>query len=480
MESADPCGQLYFIAGELYLAPEHPFHARASEWLGRNAPRTHETATPRSAEDEDLYEEESEGHEARQQARVLARELLQVLVPCGDQFCRFVEGAAQIRVDLVGPLPTAQLIMEAAVQGKGEQQILRELGGSEALLVAVPMDETLPRTVGLDPDEAFLLTRLESPLTLGNLLNQLEVPRTKTLERLRRLQALDLVRSKPGTGRGVEEASVGAQLMQRLEQRIGESLTRDPLILGVEEHRQLLGGLMRRLGEMTYFDLLGVGPQSTVEEVHRAFMELGRMVHPSHGERLGLTGGEAGLRLLFERATEAYFTLSDADRRIRYVHEVEPATKQRVHETPNEERVEELKLVARKNFELAQRKAERRELHAAIQLLEQAVKVDHQPEYYELLADCQIENPKWYDRAAVNYTKAARLRPGDASLRLRLGRVYERLGNPGRAREHFHAALTLDPELSEAKSALQRVGGPVKRPARPGLFERLRSMLTGE
>ena len=229
------------------------------------------------------------------------------------------------------------------------------------------------------------------------------------------------------------------------------------------------------MGEITFFELLAVTPLSTDSEVHTAFFELGRLVHPSHTKRLGLEGKEGAFRLLFERATEAYLTLSDSERKLAYLREVGPAGQQVAEGQSHEKRDQEKQEVARTAYERALALIERQDFYGAIQLLEQAVRVNPQAEYLTLLADCQAENPQWLDRAIFNYQKALRARPADPSIQARLGYAHERRGEYLAARSAYEAALEVAPEMQSAQAGLLRLGGnPDQEHKAGGLADRLR------
>lgn len=481
LDSADIRGQLFFVGGDLYISPEHPFETAANDWssslraIQRRADEKSESEQG-AAEAHEPGPTSQASAEARLATKRLITELTDLLYPCARESCHFVDGAGQIRLDLIGPLPTARLIMEAAVHGEDESGLLRQLGGGAATLVAVSEAEAGPRGFELDPQEAFLLSRLEKPLSVVDLVQQLNVGRLESLQSLSRLLAVGLIRAESGsTGAPTEARSFGSELVHRLSERIADSLEKEPVTLGPDEHRELLGNLLGRMGEMTYFELLAVSPQSGVEEVHRAFMELGRLVHPSHAERLSLAGGVGALGLLLERATEAYFTLSDSERRAEYFERVGPLQISDEDSATAEERQEEMQSVARRNFQLARNLADRQEFHAAIQLLEQAVKASPESEYLALLAECQAYNPRWLDRAIQNLSKAVELRPDDGSLRLRLGNLLERRGDVSGARQEYEIALEKGPEVMAASEALNRLGSGKKLVERKSLWQTLRS-----
>ena len=61
---------------------------------------------------------------------------------------------------------------------------------------------------------------------------------------------------------------------------------------------------------MTYYDILGMTPDATVEDIRIAWLRLAKRLHPDNQE----TGNEEK----FKRAKEAYEVLSDYDKRAEY------------------------------------------------------------------------------------------------------------------------------------------------------------------
>lgn len=472
ISSGQTTQNLFFIGGDLYLAPEHPVFRTVETWL-REMSTVEGSGTAEEGED-------SAGGTEALSFRKIADQILDLAGSPEVMEVSFVQGAGQIRIDLAGPLPTSQLVMESAVRGRDETALLRQLGGEKCMLQATSSGGALGPGLELDPQEAFLLSRLDHPTAVGELLTQLDLGRQETLERICRLRAMALVAATDKAEPAVSERDPNRVLIDRLAGRIAQSLEDEPIVIDVDQHRELLRNLFSRFGGMTHFELLAVSLHSSDEEVHKAFIELGRMLHPNNAARLGLTGKEGVLAVLFERATEAYLTLSDPDRKVRYSQEIGPVGDVAPSALTEAQRHQEQQALARKQYETALGLAERLEYHSAIQLLEQAAKADPQPEYYALLGDCQAENPQWLDRAAFNYKRAVELQPGDPSLQVKLGHVYERRGDVRRAQEAYAAALEVAPQMEQAQAGLMRVTPSRREGARSSLGERLRSFLRGD
>lgn len=251
---------------------------------------------------------------------------------------------------------------------------------------------------------------------------------------------------------------LSARRLERFSARIAASLEERPLELPADEHRQRIGELLAGLAERNFFDLLGVEAMAEEAEIHRAYTELARLVHPSHTEELSVKGGAPALEVIFERATEAYLTLSDPDLKARYRQRLE-ATGWRPEAPSGLVRDEERRREARREFLIAERLAADSRFHDAVQLLEQTVRMDRQPRYLGLLGHCLGQNPHWTQQAINCYVEAVEADPHVADYRRELGLLFERAGAPARARDHLEAALELDPTDETVIEALARLPG---------------------
>src|SRR5688572_15755007 len=63
---------------------------------------------------------------------------------------------------------------------------------------------------------------------------------------------------------------------------------------------------------MDFYAVLGLAPGASATDIKRAYRRLSRRYHP------GINPGDRAAAALFQRITEAYETLADADRRRRY------------------------------------------------------------------------------------------------------------------------------------------------------------------
>ncbi len=246
-------------------------------------------------------------------------------------------------------------------------------------------------------------------------------------------------------------------LIRKFSDRIVASLKERPIKLDAKEHRRQLADLLARVGELNNYQLLELTEDATGDEVYDAYVEIARLVHPSHVPRLQLEGLAAGPELLFERATLAYMTLSDETRRLAYHVEIGLASATSGPVPVGEQRKEEERKVAERNYQMARRLAEEHEYFNAIEVLRSTVRMVPKGEYYRLLARCENENPKWRRKAIQSYIKAIELNPADDESRLELAELYEHEGNVPMARREYLALLERVPGHPDAVDALKRL-----------------------
>lgn len=426
--------RLYFRRGELYLPGAHPLAVLLKPRLRAPGERTG------LGEDSELVG--LLGRIARTVATWNGTEIL------------FHEGEEHLPRGLLGPFPTSLVVMEQAVAAVAASELRRRLGGDPVRLRAVRTDPGLLEVAALTRRELELLQRLgRDAVPLGQLLSEGEGE--EILTRLARLEAVGLLERLPA-GRPTPQ-DVSGNIVRRFAERVARHLEEHPVDLAPQEHRERLADLIARLGEMSHYDLLGLPVDVTGDEIHDAFDRLARLVHPLHADPLGLVGREGALELLFERATEAYLTLTDPRRRAEYDREHGLTAPK----PPKEERSEEKRELARRYYQRAAEMAEAEDYGAVVDLLREAVRSDPRPEYYALMGLVQAKNPNWQRHAAESLERARRGGlTRDLEIDCTLAEVYEELGRTEEAAALFQTVLEYIPGEPRAEKGLERVGGP--------------------
>lgn len=216
--------------------------------------------------------------------------------------------------------------------------------------------------------------------------------------------------------------------LRLFSERIARRLADRPLDLDPSSHQQRVAGLLRQAGDTSFYQLLDLVPTATAEEVHEAYEQIARLVHPANARRLGLVGREGVLEMLFERITQGYLTLSQPERRKAYDRELTPGAWSAAWSPKQGRRQDEAKGLAQQYYERALMLAAGDEIHFAIELLQQAVRSDDsRSDVHALLGKLQAKNPRWLRASSENLQKAIDLGSRDPELPAALDEVLRRL-----------------------------------------------------
>ena len=321
--------------------------------------------------------------------------------------------------------------------------------------MARPGGTNATRFPALEPEDAFLLSRLEHAAALGDILYQGTMDRRSTVARLSRLRAIELI--VPAETGGLAALGDGdllpPQLLERFSERIAADLLSSPVALEATPHRVRVAQLLAQCGGMTHYELLDIPVDASDDQVHRSYTELARLVHPSHAEHLSLIGREVALDLLFERAARAYLTLNDPRRRSQYNLEMGLGIGQK----GAEERAVERQEHARRSYERSRDLVASEDFHFAVELMRQAVVLDPQPEYYLLLGHALLRNKNWIQQALDSARSGLRLKPSDLPLHLLLAHALELKGDIDSAALEYLLVCDREPEQVAAAEGLGRL-----------------------
>ncbi len=425
--------RLFFIDGQLFLPPSNPLATQVSQQL--------------------------QGEQSPDVIADLMMRMAAVIRGWRTGTYSFDPGRAAVPPDAVGPLPTAQLVVAAMLQDRDDEALLQRLGGEGGRWVSRPASEGQLRDFTLEPTERELWEELAEPASVLTLL-QRSLDRRSMLLHLNRLEALRLIERHEARVRA--ELLVDGDVVGRFAERVAQGLHARPIDVSPALHRARLAELLGQLGELSHYQLLGIDADASVEQVHAAYNELARLVHPIHAAQLGLAGREDAMRLLFERATEAYLVLADPDRRRRYNREtgvIQPLAPGAAKGEPQPSSPE----VAEKLYGQARDMVERNEFHYAIELLRKAIQAQPKADYYVLLSEVQQKNPNWLQHASDSMREAVHLAPHMLEYRRQLAALYDRLGDHARARAVWRSILSRAPRDPDALRAMERLGDPTKK-----------------
>jgi len=239
--------------------------------------------------------------------------------------------------------------------------------------------------------------------------------------------------------------------LRLFSQRIERRLIDHPLDLDPSSHQSRVAGLLRQAGDASFYQLLGLVPTATAQEVYDAYDQTARLVHPANARRLGLSGREGVLEMLFERITQGYLTLSQPERRKAYDRDLAPGDWSAAWNPAQGQRRQETKDLARQYYERALMLVAADDIHFAIELLQQAARADSRPEIHALLGKLQAKNPRWLRAASENLQKAIDLGSRDSELPAALDQVLQRLDSGEAVSPNATAEGSRKRDLSEVE-----------------------------
>lgn len=218
-----------------------------------------------------------------------------------------------------------------------------------------------------------------------------------------------------------------------------------------ERIRQVCQKLQGR--EIDHFELFGLQKTATIKEIEEAYQRYSRAFPKD--KIASITDPETRKmgEEIAQRIDRAYEVLSDYEKKAEY------EKRGFKEEAPEKEDLAEEQ--ARTLYKKAKSLHAQRQYRPAIQVMEEAVKLDARiASYYLLLGMCQSQIPGLKKEAEQNLQKAAEMEAWNAEPQAALGMLFysERLYK--RAESHFKKALELEPSHALARRRLLEISGP--------------------
>jgi len=206
------------------------------------------------------------------------------------------------------------------------------------------------------------------------------------------------------------------------------------------------------LASKDYYQILGVDPKASDEDIKKAYFQLARKFHPDRFDRQISHSYREQIDEVFNAVTNAYRTLSDKEKRAAYDKSTAPV------------QVEDVGKRAELRFRQARVLASQERYQEAIILLEEAVRLRKKADYYLLLAQLEMKTPSLSRKAEQDFLNAVAMEPWKADGHVGLGLLYKNEGLTIRAIRSFKKAAEIDPENKQARAELEELGeGPKKK-----------------
>ena len=401
-------------------------------------------------------------------------------------------------------LGAADVLLEGARHAAGIQQVADALVPQGAVVLKSRTNGLSADSGRLIPLESYILSRIESPTAVSE------------VGALSGLGDADAHRAVC-----VLVAAGFLKLLDRDKEDDEDTAARE----ADESLERVREEVVRKLhfsDSADFYDVLGVTRQATTAEIKAAYYHLAKKYHPDRYHQRDSGDLQNKLEALFAMITQAYDTLSQPAERAGYDERIRKASGSLAHSLPRtsplaaaEPAVKEPRApdverpggsgfkpsngqpvnsgslppnpvespaaeaiaskptksgpqlppaqMAEVYYQQGRARFERKEYHAAVHLLREAIKLDpSRAPYHYHLGIALIRNPRTRRDAEQHLSKAAELEPYNAQIRVKLGLLYKEAGLSKRAEHFFREALQMDPENRVAKREIGSEAARVK------------------
>jgi curved DNA-binding protein CbpA len=323
-----------------------------------------------------------------------------------------------------------------------------------------------PKLVNLLPTEVFLLSRVDEPTTLSELVAVSGLPESDTLRVVYSLALVGLLARqhwKAAFRGSLAETPLQVEPNQ-------DSVAEEPVIIEAPDNVETF--LARLAAASSHYEILGVEKNVSLPDLKKAYYDIARKYHPDRfrgADKTLLSRVESS----FARITQAYDTLRDANLRASYDSKLEAqrrasrlaesapkATASNNQETKHSDDGRDEDLTPAQQAEIQFKKGfaalELGDRNLAVGLLGSAARtVAHEPRYRAYYGRALALHESTRRLAEAELQAAVKLEPNNAEYRIMLAELYRDLGFQVRARSEAERAVAADHNNRKAKDLLE-------------------------
>jgi curved DNA-binding protein CbpA len=379
-------------------------------------------------------------------------------------------------------LTVPNLIFEGIRRLTNPDIIHRGLKGPDRLIRLAPQFEAKAAEIFLKPDEAFILSRIESSARISEVLQLSPLGLDMTQKMLYGFLATGIVefvqQTTPPTAPQPPAASrvyrsTSAPTYQPAPGNDDPEIKEEDLATVRSDVFLMLDKAKTR----NYYELLGVPATASPDEIKKSYYTLAKKYHPDRYHQTTQEDLKNALDAIFSTLSQAYDTLKVPATRGSYDAKTfrleSPAgTPEKPAASPAPGPAPQQKL-AELNYRQGRSNYEQEDYWSAIQALRQSVRIEPEnPRYRYWLAMALSKNAKWRREAEEHFLKAISLDQFVPDYYVGLGFLYQEAGMHKRAETQLRQALQISPGDSNARVALDALlGAADKKSKRSGAFK---------
>jgi len=430
----------------------------------------------------------------------LAKLRAEQVAPIISSLCEWEEGDYQfdegVRVEGGPPsVATRDLILGGVRRVSKAAALWRAVGDAQTQIKLAPDAAQQFSQLKLQPQEAFLLTRLEAPIQIGELLTISGLSEEETLRSVYALYCAGIIK-RTGYTAALKMAAQKPSAPPVQPQTTAQD--------GQETIREIKRMARLVTESKDDYEILGIGPAATQAEVKRAYHRLAKKYHPDRHQQGADAKTIACLGSIFARIRQAYEAIKDraplageATAEAAPARKTQPApaaappppvvnsttqaaaavsptassgkaqsTETKVAaEAERRESVFNAPQCAEINYQGAVARYEAGDIPGAIEYLNEAVQLaPDNATYHAQLANLLAHNPRRRKQAEIHLLRAIELDRQNPTHHIHLGLLYKVIGFLARAESQFVIALNLDPLNKTAGKELKAVRVMMKQP----------------
>lgn len=393
----------------------------------------------------------------------------------------------RLAVDVRASLKMGELLMEAA-RHLPENLVASRLHGRDGKLSLIAHTDN---SLALLPTEAFVLSRVDSSLTLSELLALGGLPEAETLRLTYTLlmggylsfdnwpQALTAEAVAKARAVSAAKPEQAKPLPPPPQERIVETR---PEVKVEEEYDEMreLEALFSRLEIATnYYQILGVVRPAKDADIKRAYHSLAKRFHPDRFRKSVDEKLHARIESAFAKIARAYEALKDRTTRASYdtkLFKEEEFNRSNSSVKPGDQNTapsgysepsqatatqpnnNSSQFQAEEKFKQGLSALESGKNTMAISFLGDATRLDpQQPRYRAYFAQALARDERLRRNAEAEFKAAISLDANNATYRVMLAELYKEIGLLKRAQAELQQALALDPKNQMARGLLDKL-----------------------
>lgn len=362
-------------------------------------------------------------------------------------------------------LPIPNLIFQSIQRITSSEVIHRGLKGNNRLIRLSPGSEARAVEIDLKPEEAFILSRIDSSTSIAEImqLSPLGLDKTeRTLYGFLSAGIIEFATQNQADSRTYAPPAKGTY-------RSTEPLPAPPpeedeeSLLSTQEINAVKADIFLMLDAAkvkNYYEFLNVQPNACADEIKKAYYTLAKKYHPDRYHRSTKGEIKEALETIFSTLSQAYETLKVPATRTSYDAKIfkldsPPLTPEKQTPTgssaagPGQQKLAEL------NYRQGRGYYEQQDYWNSVQAFRQSVRLEPGNDRYRFwLATALTKNPKWRREAEEHFLKAIEIDQFKAEYCAGLGNLYKEVGMAKRAQSQFNRALQLEPDNQTALEGL--------------------------